>query len=122
MLNAAGIDSAIKYFGLVLYLTLINSLIEEYVFRWFMIEQLKKLVPAVAAVLLSALIFMAHHTVVLVAYVPWHFNVLASVGVLTGGLLWSFLYFKYRQIWPSYFSHIGADIGVFLIGYHALFL
>ena len=121
MLSAAGIDSLPKYIGLVLYLSLINSLIEEYVFRWFIIEQLKKLVPAFYAVALSGLIFTVHHTVVLVAYVPWYFNMLASLGVFTGGLLWSYLYYRYQQLWPAYLSHIGADIGVFLVGYHALF-
>ncbi|WP_196157437.1 CPBP family intramembrane glutamic endopeptidase [Reinekea sp. G2M2-21] len=119
--SQVGITSVSVYLGLVLYLTVLNSLIEEYVFRWFMIEQLKAWLSPLIAIIVSAIIFTIHHTVVLSAYVPWYFNLLASVGVFTGGLLWSFLYQRYGQIWPCYLSHIGADIGVFLIGYHALF-
>jgi membrane protease YdiL (CAAX protease family) len=122
MLQGVGINSVKSYLLLALYLTLINSLIEEYVFRWFFYSQLERLMPSLAAVFVSALIFTIHHTVVLVAYVPWHFNALASIGVFTGGLIWSYLYYRYGHIWPSYLSHIGADIGVFCIGYHALFV
>jgi membrane protease YdiL (CAAX protease family) len=122
MLLSAGVDSGYKYLLLVTYLTLINSLIEEYVFRWYFMTQLKKLVPGMIAVFLSAIIFTVHHSVVLTAYLPWYFNVLASLGVFTGGLLWSYLYYRYQSIWPSYVSHIGADIGVFAAGYFALYV
>lgn len=122
MLTSAGIDSIEKYLLLVAYLTLVNSLIEEYVFRWFFLTQLKRVVRPFWAVVMSALIFTLHHTVVLLAYVPWYFNLLASVGVFTGGLTWSYLYQRYQHLWPSYLSHIGADVGVFLIGYHSLFI
>jgi len=121
LLHTAGIDSVWKYILLVLYLTVVNSLIEEYVFRWFMYRQLSKIVAPIAAVVISGLIFTVHHTVVLAAYIPWYFNALASLGVLTGGLVWSYLYYRYGKIWPAYISHIGADIGVFVIGYDALF-
>jgi membrane protease YdiL (CAAX protease family) len=122
LLLSAGIDSVTKYIVLVMYLTIINSLIEEYVFRWFFMTQLKQFVPGLWAVLLSAIIFTVHHTVVLTAYLPWYFNLLASLGVFTGGLLWSYLYHRYQSIWPCYVSHIGADIGVFVAGYFALFV
>jgi membrane protease YdiL (CAAX protease family) len=121
LLNA-GIDSIAKYILLVGYLTIINSLIEEYVFRWFFMTQLKQFVPGLLAVFLSAIIFTVHHTVILTAYLPWYFNLLASLGVFTGGLLWSYLYHRYQSIWPGYVSHIGADIGVFVAGYFALFV
>lgn len=122
MLREVGITSVTQYLMLVCYLTLVNALIEEYVFRWFMVTQLSTLVSGRWAVLLSALVFTVHHTLVLTVYVPWHFNLLASLGVFTGALIWSAMFFKYRTVWPSYVSHIGADIGVFLIGYHALFV
>ena len=117
----AGIDSPGKYLGLALYLTLVNSLIEEYVFRWFIFVQLSRLLPTGLALLASALVFTVHHSLVLSAYVPWHFNLLASAGVFGGGLIWSYLYQRYGRIWPAYLCHIGADIGVFIIGYDALF-
>jgi len=117
----AGIDSPGKYLGLALYLTLVNSLIEEYVFRWFIFVQLRRLMVTGLALLASALVFTVHHSLVLSVYVPWHFNLLASAGVFSAGLIWSYLCQRYGSIWPAYLCHIGADIGVFMIGYDALF-
>ena len=121
MLTGVGVDSVSKYLLLALYLTLVNSLMEEYVYRWFIYTQLAALIPKMAAVVCSAVIFTLHHTLVLSAYIPWGFNLLASLGVFTGGLIWSCLYARYYRIWPAYISHIGADIGVFVVGYLALY-
>ncbi len=122
VLAAAGISSVASYVALVLYLAVVNSLMEEYVFRWFLFKQLSQLMPAIPAVIASAAIFTVHHTVVVSAYVPWYFNVLISLGVFTGGLVWSYLYYRYGRIWPGYISHVIADIAVFIIGYDAIFL
>ncbi len=117
----AGLDTPARYLALVVYWTAFNSLVEEYVFRWFLFRQAEKLLPATLAVVVVALLFTAHHTLALSAYVPWQYNLLASLGVCGGGLIWSWCYLRYRSIWPGYLSHIGADIGVFGAGYLALF-
>lgn len=122
LMASLSLDTVPRYVALVAYLTLINSLIEEYVFRWFMQTQLRRLLPDALAVVLSALIFTLHHTVVLSAYIPGLFNALASLGVFAGALIWSWLYYRTGNLWTAYISHIGADIGVFLVGYHALFV
>lgn len=121
LMNTFGLDNVPQYLGLVVYLTLVNSLIEEYVFRWFMQKQLTRFMPGAIAVLAAAAIFTLHHTVVLSAYIPVLFNVLASLGVFTGALIWSWLYYRTGNLWSAYISHIGADIGVFVVGYLALF-
>ncbi|MEJ2044960.1 MAG: type II CAAX endopeptidase family protein [Reinekea sp.] len=121
MMQSVGLTSPEKYVVLALYLTLINSLIEEYVFRWFFFKQLSQVMNPSSAVFFAAVLFTVHHTVVLAAYLPWYFNLLASLGVLSGGLIWSYLYYRYGHIWPSYISHIGADVGVFSVGYVLLF-
>lgn len=121
LLRTAGLTSPERYLLMVAYWTLINSLVEEYAFRWFLYRQSEQLVSTRTAVLLAAFIFMVHHTVALSAYVPWHLNALGSIGVFSAGLIWSRLYARYRSIWPAYISHILADIAVFSIGYDALF-
>lgn len=121
MVENLGIAGVSQYLALAAYLTLVNSLMEEYVFRWFFYTQFKQLATPLMAVFLSACLFTLHHTVVLSVYLPWYFNALASLGVFSGGLLWSYLYYRYGSIWPAYISHIGADIGVFVVGYLILF-
>lgn len=116
------LNSVWMYLGLVTYLTLVNSLVEEYVFRWFMQTQLATLMPALVAAACSAAIFTLHHTVVLTAYIPWQFNLLASLGIFSGAMIWSWMYRRTGNLWSAYISHIGADIGVFAIGFHVLFI
>lgn len=121
LLATAGLSTPERYLLMAAYWTLVNSLVEEYAFRWFLFRQCERLLRPGAAVLAAALIFMVHHTIALAAYVPWQLNLLGSLGVLTAGLVWSALYMRYRSIWPGYLSHILADTAVFAIGYDALF-
>jgi len=101
--------------------TFANSLMEEYVYRWFVFSQCERLMPRFAAVLASAAVFTAHHVVALSTYLPWHLTALASLGVFLGGVLWAVLYARYRSIWPGWMSHIIADVAIFAVGWEILF-
>ena len=72
--------------------------------------------------MLSALIFVAHHTVAMATFLPWGFNALSSAAIFAAGVAWSVLYFRYRSVWVPYLSHALADIAIFLCGAHMLFL
>jgi membrane protease YdiL (CAAX protease family) len=101
--------------------TLVNSLIEEYVYRWFVLRQCEVLLPPAAAVIASAAIFTIHHVIALNQYLEPGFTALASAGVFVGGVVWATLYHRYRSIWPGWISHVLADIAVFGLGGWLLF-
>jgi len=101
--------------------TLVNSLMEEYVYRWFVLRQLRAVTTDLVAVLGSALVFTAHHVVAVSVYLTPALTVMASLGVFLGGAAWSWLYLRYRSIWPPWISHVLADVAVFVIGWHLLF-
>ena len=101
--------------------TLVNSLVEEYVYRWFVLRQCEVLLPPAAAVIASAAIFTIHHVIALNQYLEPGFTALASAGVFVGGIVWSTLYHRYRSIWPGWISHVLADIAVFGVGWWLLF-
>ncbi len=101
--------------------TFANSLMEEYVYRWFVFSQCERFMPRFAAVLASAAVFTAHHVIALSTYLPWHLNALASLGVFIGGVIWAVLYARYRSIWPGWVSHIIADAAIFAVGWEILF-
>jgi membrane protease YdiL (CAAX protease family) len=101
--------------------TLANSLMEEYVYRWFVLRQCERLLTGPWAVAASAAVFTAHHVVAVSQYLdPW-FTVLASTGVFVGGVIWAWLYHRYRSVWPCWLSHVLADVAVFGIGGWLLF-
>ena len=114
-------DNRLAYLGLALYWIFINALLEEYVWRWFVVRQCRKLMPPLAAVLVSAVGFTLHHIVATQLYFSPSLVALAALGVFSGGVIWSWLFIRYGSIWPAYVSHVLADIGIFVIGYWLLF-
>lgn len=116
-----GLDSALPYIAAAVGWTFVNSLMEEYVYRWFVFRQCERLVNPGFAVIASAAIFTAHHVIAVSRYLDPTLTVLASAGVFAGGLVWSWLYQRYRSIWPCWISHVLADAAVFGIGWYLLF-
>ena len=111
------------YIGGVIYWTVLNSLLEEYVFRWFLVVKSEALVgTGTPAILLSASIFVIHHTFALLFFgFPWWANLLASVSLFIGGAIFSWLYIRYRSVWMPYIAHAICDIAVFSIGAMIIF-
>lgn len=99
----------------------VNSLVEEYVWRWFVLRQLRALLPDAVAVLASAAAFTLHHTVAMASYLGPSGNALASLGVLAAGACWSWLYLRFDSIWPGWMSHVIADVAIFGLGWYLLF-
>lgn len=106
------------YIGGVIYWTVLNSLLEEYVFRWFLVVKSETLVgTGTPAILLSAFIFVIHHTFALLFFgFPWWANLLASISLFVGGAIFSWLYIRYRSVWMPYIAHAICDIAVFGVG------
>ena len=111
------------YIAGAVYWILFNSLLEEYVFRWFLVVKSEALVgTGLPAILLSAFIFVIHHTFALLFFgFPWWANLLASVSLFIGGAVFSWLYLRYRSVWMPYIAHAICDIAVFGIGAMIIF-
>ena len=121
LLARVGLDSPAKYIAMAAYWCLVNSLLEEYVWRWFVTRQFRKLLPAVAAIIASAIGFTLHHILATQLYFPPVIVWLAALGVFTGGVIWSWSYLRFGSIWPAYISHALVDIAIFGIGYWLLY-
>ncbi|MFV2071442.1 MAG: CPBP family intramembrane glutamic endopeptidase [Thermoanaerobaculales bacterium] len=101
--------------------TLVNSLVEEYVYRWFILRQCDTLLSKWPAIVAQSSIFTLHHVIAVSRYLSPGFTALASCGVFAGGAVWAWLYFRYRSIWPGWISHVLADVAVFALGWKLLF-
>jgi hypothetical protein len=118
---AMGLGTPAAYLAGAAAWTLANSLVEEYVWRWFVLTQCERLAGATAAVVLSSAFFTAHHVLALSRYLTPGLTLLASAGVFAGGVVWAGLYLRYRSIWPGWLSHVLADVAVFALGWLLLF-
>ena len=121
VLSEVGFTTPAIFVGGALYWCTINSILEEYVWRWFAFCRSAELVPKSLAALVAGLLFTLHHVVALRAYFGWDLTLLASLGVWIGGATWSWIYQRYGNIWAAYVSHVFADVAIFTIGYLLLF-
>ncbi len=116
-----GIGTPARYIGLAIYLSFVNAMLEEYVWRWFVYRQFTALTSGRLAVVLAGLAFTLHHVFALWAQMAPLPALLCSAGVLIGGLTWSTLYRLYRSIWPGYVSHAIIDVVILTLGYLLIF-
>ena len=123
-LEPFGLTNANTYIAAAVFWTVGNSVLEEYVFRWFLVEKGEVVFgPGWPTILVSAGIFVLHHFFAL-----WFLgfslsaNLLACLGLFIGGTAFSWLYVKYRSIWIPYITHAMCDVVVFAVGYVLLFL
>lgn len=122
-LNSKGLSNLNLYVYGMIYWIFINSLLEEYVFRWFITTKASILFTNDSyAILFSALLFTLHHSLALhfFGFIWWQ-TIIASFGLLSAAAIWSWLYLRYRSIWVCWVSHAICDIVVFSIGYQILF-
>jgi len=121
---SSGLSTPLLYLLGAGYWITINSLLEEYVWRWFVVTRCEAVLPRWSAVAASGFFFTLHHVIALwdIFSPNWRIIVLGSVGVCIGGMTWSWIYIRYRNIWAAYVSHVFADVIIFGIGYQLLFM
>lgn len=122
-LNSKGLSDVNLYVMGMIYWIFINSLLEEYVFRWFITTKASVLFGNNSyAIFFSALMFTLHHSLALhfFGFIWWQ-TIIASFGLLSAAAIWSWLYLQYRSIWVCWLSHAICDVVVFSIGYQILF-
>ncbi len=114
------LDKRVFIAGALFWIT-VNSVLEEYLFRWFMYRQLAARLPRWAAIAGSALAFTVHHGVVLSIQFNATVGVLGAIACFTGAAVWSCLYVRNESIWPGWLSHAVVDVAIFTLGWIILF-
>ncbi len=117
-----GLSHPVIYGLAALYFTVINALVEEYIWRWFVYRQCEVLVPQLSAIGLAAFCFTLHHTIALLALTGnlWVVSI-GSLGVFGAGMIWSWCFLATRSIWSGYWSHLLADLAIAVVGWDILF-
>lgn len=121
-LQETGLTSTTRYVAFALYLTLVNSLVEEYVWRWFVFRRCEDMLGGASAVLVSALFFTLHHVIAFHAQFGATTAALASGAVFGAGCLWSACYLRFRSIWPGWISHALVDATALALGWRILLM
>ncbi len=116
-----GLAAPLPYLAAAAAWTLVNSLVEELVYRWFILRQCEHILRPLPAAALQTGIFTVHHTLALSTYLTPAWTAAASAGVLLAGLVWAVMIQRYRSLWSPWLSHVLADAAVFALGWRLLF-
>jgi uncharacterized protein len=113
-------NAPLMVLGFGTFQTLVNSGVEEYVWRWFVFQKCEVLFGR-SAVWISTIFFTLHHVILTLAYCQdLRLIVSMTLAVFIAGVIWARCFAKYRSILPSYLSHLAADLALQIISWHVL--
>lgn len=121
MAEQVGLVPQHRYLLGALYWFCINSVLEEYVWRWFVVRQCSALMKPKAAIAVSALAFTVHHIIAMQVYFNGIVTAVGAAGIAFGGAFWSWMFLRYETIWPGWVSHAVVDVAIFALGYLIIF-
>lgn len=105
----------------VLYISFINSFIEEFFFRGFLFYEFKA-ISLKTAYILSSFLFSLYHVFVMFTIFNWIMGVLAMFGLMVVGMTLVYVNRSNKSIINSWIVHIFADLGVCIIGIYWFYM
>lgn len=99
-----------------LYISFVNSLLEEFFFRGFVFLNLKP-VSRRLAYGFSAGIFALYHVAMMTGWFSPGIYLLAILGLAAGGMIFNFLNEKQEMIYVSWLTHMFANFAINTIGF-----
>ena len=100
----------------VLYITFINSFLEELFFRGFGYIMLKKYISKKTAFIFSASMFSIYHLGMVNGSFNYLVILLLLVGIFIGGCIFNYLNDKNNNIYCSWIVHVFCDLPILIIG------
>lgn len=104
-----------NFLWVALYISVVNSALEELLFRGVGYLQLRRYAPEWCAMLFSAGAFALYHVAILDGWFSWWIYGLCMLGLFLGGLIFNILDRRYG-ILPGWMAHAGANLSINTIG------
>ena len=114
LLDKEGISRE-NFLWAALYISIVNSFLEELLFRGLGYLQLRRHAPEGFAMVFSAAAFAAYHIAILDGWFTWWVWGLCMLGLFLGGLIFNFLD-RRGSLLPSWLAHAGANLAINTIG------
>ena len=100
-----------------IYISFINSLLEESFFRQFAYVCLRQYTSKRYASLFSAIVFALYHVAIMTGWFSLPLLILLIVSLVVAGLLFNYLVDKTNTILSSWFVHMFANFAINVIGF-----
>lgn len=106
-----------RFIWVALYISFINSLLEEFFFRGFAFLTLKRLVTRKFAYIFSAAMFAIYHIAMMTGWFSIYLYILTLIGLFIGGIIFNYLNEKNENIYSSWLVHMFANFAINTIGF-----
>ena len=106
-----------NFLMVALYISFINSLLEEFFFRGFLFLNLKHLTGRSFSYAVSAAAFAMYHGAMMVGWFEPAILTLVMMGLFAGGLIFDLLDDKQETVYASWFTHMFANFAINTIGF-----
>lgn len=112
----AGVDKS-NFLYISLYISFVNSLLEEFFFRGFLFLNLKSTTGRRFAYLFSSGLFAAYHVAMMIGWFSPVLFLLVMAGLTIGGLIFNAMNERLGSIYPSWLTHMCANFAINTIGF-----
>ncbi len=100
-----------------IYISFVNSLLEEFFFRGFAFITLKKITSRKFAYIFSAAVFAIYHVAMMIGWFGAGVFLIVVAGLFAGGLIFNYLNEKSETIYPSWLVHMFANFAINTVGF-----
>ena len=100
-----------------LYISFVNSLLEEFFFRGFAFLTLKRITGRRFAYLFSAGVFAIYHIAMMIGWFSLDVFLIIMAGLFAGGLIFNYLNEKSATVYPSWLVHMFANFAINTVGF-----
>lgn len=113
---ATGVDRD-NFLYVAVYISFVNSLLEEFFFRGFACLGLGRICSERFAFFFSAAAFSLYHAAMMIGWFDWYVFVLALAGLFAGGMIFNWFDKKDGSIYLSWLIHMFANFATNTIGF-----
>lgn len=114
--NNLGITKS-NFIFVALYITVINSLLEEFFFRGFSFLALSKVTSRKASYIFSASAFAIYHVAIMNNWFSPPLFILLIASLFIAGIIFDYLNEKFNNIYVSWIVHMSANIAINTVGF-----
>lgn len=116
LLNNGGINKD-NFVYVAIYISFVNSLLEEFFFRGYTFILLKDKTSKLFAYIFSSSLFAFYHIGMTIGWFHPIIYILAMLGLAIGGCIFNYINEKFECIYSSWFVHMFANFAINTIGF-----
>ncbi len=106
-----------NFIFVAVYISFVNSLLEEFFFRGFAFLTLKETAGRRVAYIVSAALFALYHIAMMIGWFGLPVVLLSLAGLFLGGVIFNYFNEKYNNIYLSWLIHMFANFATNTIGF-----